>query len=115
MKRYSAVTLVCCLLGLSAQANEDLLTVYQQAQAADPSYQAALAQYRADQEVLPQATAALKPSLNLSASSSDNRQEIFSLEPTAISNFNDHALWPVYSSPDADAPAGMDSCWGVVL
>ena len=71
MKRYSAVTLVCCLLGLSAQANEDLLTVYQQAQAADPSYQAALAQYRADQEVLPQATAALKPSLNLSASSSD--------------------------------------------
>lgn len=104
MKRYSAVTLVCCLLGLSAQANEDLLTVYQQAQAADPSYQAALAQYRADQEVLPQATAALKPSLNLSASSSDNRQEIFSLEPTAISNFNDHGYALSLSQPLFNAP-----------
>jgi len=65
---------------------EDLLDIYRQAQAHDPTWAAAQASYRAATERLPQARALRRPTLDANAGVSENRQRV--VTPSSNSRFD---------------------------
>jgi outer membrane protein len=70
---YRLTGLVCILLTALPLHADDLVSVYQQALDADPTYKAAVAAHEAALEVLPQSRAALLPDISLSGVISRNR------------------------------------------
>ena len=72
-RRWGVMLLVLATAPASA---EDLLDVYRQAQAHDPTWAAAQAGYRATGEQLPQARALRRPSVDANAGVSENDQRI---------------------------------------
>lgn len=72
----AAALLVLALAAPLAAGAEDLLDVYRQAQERDPAWAAARARYAADSERLPQGRAGLLPRVGLSATRSENDQQV---------------------------------------
>lgn len=67
-------------------AAEDLLDVYRQAQANDPTWAGAQANYRATLELLPQARALRRPTVDANAAVSENNQRVTT--PSSDSRFD---------------------------
>ena len=66
-----------CLLSLALVCQgDDLIAIYELALVNDPSYRADMLSLQADQQVTPQARAALLPNVNLSAARVRNRDEL---------------------------------------
>ncbi len=83
MQRYLLV-LVLSLALQGAYAATDLLTVYHQAQSSDPSFQAARATWLAAKESVPQALAALLPSVGIDASKTHNTVSLKQTDKTSV-------------------------------
>ena len=68
--------LLSCYLVATWANSEDLQEVFQLAEKNDPTYQQAVAEYRAARESKPQARALLLPTISLSASTNRNEQDV---------------------------------------
>lgn len=101
---YRNIVIVSFLLSLTTTANAaDLLEVFRLAEKNDPTFLQAEAEYRATLEQRPQAFSQLLPSINLSANTSSNDQDI-SLNNTAFGGsgevgFNSHGYVLSLSQP----------------
>ena len=74
------------VLWTAPAAADNLLDIYRQAQAHDPTWAAAQASYRAAIERLPQARALRRPTLDANAGVSENRQRV--ITPSSNSRFD---------------------------
>ncbi|MGD2138487.1 MAG: TolC family protein, partial [Gammaproteobacteria bacterium] len=73
MSRLAAMLCILLALAPAEVPADDLLSVYQLALQADPSYQAAIEAHRAAIEVLPQRRAVLLPNLGIAGDASRDR------------------------------------------
>ena len=103
MKRLVRALVLVCLAGPPAYA-ADLLDIYRQAQANDPTWLAAQANHRAVLEQVPQARAGLLPSVDLTANVFENGQQVKT--PATNNNYDfgskGYALelvQPIYNRP----------------
>jgi outer membrane protein len=89
---------------MAAEAEQDLLAVYQQALANDPALASALSANKAAQEIIEQGKALYRPTINFTASASNSRTNIRYLDSniaSARSNFDTYragieARQPIY-------------------
>lgn len=89
---------------MAAEAEQDLLTIYQQALANDPALASALSANKAAQEIIEQGKALYRPTINFTASASNSRTNIRYLDSniaSARSNFDTYragieARQPIY-------------------
>jgi outer membrane protein len=81
--RNSVLLVLICLSFLiqSPVIANDLVDAYSLARESDPTYQAAIAEYRATLETKPQARSQLLPTINFSADGATNEQEIDTESP----------------------------------
>ncbi len=77
MRRFLRASALCAALTLGAApaAAEDLLQIYREAQASDPTIASAKASWQATQEAVPQARAGLLPSASATGSATENQYD----------------------------------------
>jgi outer membrane protein len=95
MRKLVGIALIVFCLPCSVDAAQDLIQAYEAARIYDPRHNAARYDYNAALEKLPQASAALLPSVNFDARTGKVKQDILSrtggIGQTGVSRFNSSA------------------------
>lgn len=82
--------ILLCLASSPSLFATDLISIYEQAEKNDPVYQQSIADFEATLENKPQAKALLLPTINFSASTTENRQSISQNNTSSTTSFNSH-------------------------
>ena len=112
MKFVGIMTTSILLTPMLAFGAQDLLETYAAARTNDPQYQAAIYAYRAAEESIPQARAALLPGVFLDARRSETEQDIKDQAPPVFGAVDDNPRFGTTSySVEANQPLYRYSAW----
>lgn len=112
MKLVGLMTTTILLTPICAFGAQDLLEIYSAAKTNDPQYQAAIYAYRAAQESIPQARAALLPGVFLDARKTETEQDIKEQAASIFGTADDNPKFRTSSyTLEANQPLFRYSAW----